>query len=66
MAEGGKAASRSGGNSVDEPSAKRVQKADRERLRRDRPNEQFNELAGVLGESPLKSSHGMLSAQETT
>ena len=64
MEEGGKASSRSGGHSVDEPAAKRVQKADRERLRRDRLNEQFIELAGVLGGPTSRNPLERLSAQD--
>ncbi len=37
-------------NEIGDPtSARKVHKADREKLRRDRLNEQFGELAGVLG-----------------
>ena len=35
----------------DPASVRKVHKADREKLRRDRLNEQFGELAGVLGKS---------------
>lgn len=35
----------------DAASVRKVHKADREKLRRDRLNEQFGELAGVLGMS---------------
>ena len=37
--------------SGDAASVRKVHKADREKLRRDRLNEQFGELAGVLGKS---------------
>lgn len=38
----------------DAASVRKVHKADREKLRRDRLNEQFVELAGVLGKYPRK------------
>ena len=40
----------------DTVSARRVQKADREKLRRDRLNEQFTELGNALGKSSFDSS----------
>lgn len=41
---------RSGGEFKDSAAARKVQKADREKLRRDRLNEQFFELGNILGE----------------
>lgn len=53
------AAKRTGGPSgptAEQPEAKRVQKADREKQRRDRLNEQFQELAAAIGETGNKKS----------
>jgi len=45
---------------MDCSAARKTQKADREKLRRDRLNEQFVELGNVLGKSSFTFSHWKL------
>jgi len=42
---------------MDCSAARKTQKADREKLRRDRLNEQFVELGNILGKSSFTFSH---------
>lgn len=44
--------------------ARKLQKADRERLRRDHLNEQFAKLAGVLGEIYLRCAFSLFVFQQ--
>lgn len=44
--------------------ARKLQKADRERLRRDHLNEQFAKLAGVLGEIYLRYAFSLFVFQQ--